>query len=99
MDEISEEEYLTYAYEYVDEHPYDSALVINKREAILYDRVNGEFMAMRTFPGIPFLWEKGCFRYSVGVYVRCFGQSVGEAPSKARLLAEYFGLVEPANEN
>jgi hypothetical protein len=99
LDEISEEEYMTYAYEYTDAHPCDSDLVINKREAILYNRIYGEFLALRTFPGIPFLWEKGFFWYSVGVYVRSFGQSWGEAPTKARLLAEYFGLVEPANEN
>ena len=99
MDEISEEEYLMYAYEYIDEHPCESDLVINKREAILYNRIDGEFLAMRTFPGIPFLWEKGFFWYSVGVYVRCFGQSWGEAPTKARLLAEYFGLVEVVNED
>ena len=99
MDEISEEEYMTYAYEYIDEHPCESDLVINKRDAILYNRIDGEFLAMRTFPGIPFLWEKGFFWYSVGVYVRCFGQSWGEAPTKARLLAEYFGLVEVVNED
>ena len=99
MDEISEEEYMTYAYEYMEEHPFESWLVVNKREAIIYDRIDGQFWAMRTFPGMPFLWEKGFFWYSVGVYVRSFGQSWGEAPTKARLLAEYFGLVEPANEN
>ena len=99
MDEISEEEYKTYAYEYIDAHPYEDNLVINKREAILYDRVDGQFWAMRTFPGIPFLWEQGYFWYSIGVYVRSFGQSWGEAPTKARLLAEYFGLVEPASED
>ena len=99
LDEISEAEYMTYAYEYIDEHPCESDLVINKRDAILYNRIDGEFLAMRTFPGIPFLWEKGHFCYSVGVYVRCFGQSWGEAPTKARLLAEYFGLVEPASED
>ncbi len=57
MDEISEEEYMTYAYEYTDAHPCDSDLVINKREVILYNRIYGEFLALRTFPGIPFLWE------------------------------------------
>ena len=98
IDEISEEEYRTYAYEYIDDHPYESNLVVNKREAILYDRIDGQFWAMRTFPGIPFLWEQGFFWYSVGVYVRSLGQSWGEAPTKARLLAEYFGLVEPASE-
>ena len=99
MDEISEEEYLTYAHEYMEEHSFESWLVVNKREAIIYDRLDGQFWAMRTFPGIPFLWEKGFFWYSVGVYVRSFGQSWGEAPTKARLLAEYFGLVEPASED
>jgi hypothetical protein len=99
MDEISEEEYLEYAYEYIDEHPFESGLVINKREVIFYSRIDGEFWALRTFPGVPFAWEHGFFWHSAGVYVRCFGQSRGEAPSKIRLLAEYFGLVEVANED
>jgi hypothetical protein len=54
---------------------------------------------MRTFPGIPFLWEKGFFWYSVGVYVGRFGQRRRERPSRVRMLAEYFGLVEPASED
>ena len=99
MDEISEEEYLMYAYEYMEEHPFESWLVVNKREAIIYDRVDGQFWAMRTFPGIPFLWEKGFFWHSVGVYVGRYGQRRRENPSKVRLLAEYFGLVEPASED
>ena len=98
LDEISEEEYMTYAYEYTDAHPCDSDLVINKREAILYNRIYGEFLALRTFPGIPFLWEKGFFWHSVGVYAGRYGQRRRENPSKVRLLAEYFGLVEPASE-
>ena len=99
MDEISEEEFAEYANEYMEEHPFESGLVINKREAIFYDRINGEFLTMRTFPGIPFAWEHGYFWHSSSVYVRCFGHGRGEAPSKIRLLAEYFGLVESANEN
>ena len=49
IDEISEEEYLEYAYEYMAEHPFESWLVVNKREAIIYDRIDGQFWAMRTF--------------------------------------------------
>ncbi len=63
VDEISDEEYAEYAYEYIDEHPFESGLVVNKREAIFYDRINGEFIALRTSPGIPFAWEQGYFRY------------------------------------
>lgn len=99
LDEISEEEYLEYAHEYIDEHPFESGFVVNKFEAIFYDRIDGQFWAMRTFPGIPFLWEKGFFWYSVGVYVGRFGQRRRERPSRVRLLAEYFGLVEPAYED
>ena len=99
MDEISEEEYCEYAYEYMEEHPFESGLVVTRFEAIFYDRIDGEFTAMRIFPGIPFAWEPGHFFYSLGVYVRCLGQRRRERPSRVRLLAEYFGLVEPAYED
>ena len=94
MDEISEEEYLEYAYEYIYDHPFESWFVCNGREAIVYDRIDGEFVAMRTLPGIPFFWLQGCFWYSVGHYVRCFGRRRRESLYKIRLFAEYLGLID-----
>ena len=37
--EISEEEYLMYAYEYMEENPFESGLVVKRFEAIFYDRL------------------------------------------------------------
>ena len=99
MDEISEEEYLEYAYEYMEEHPFESGLVINRREAIFYDRIKGEFIALKTFPGIPFAWECGYFWYSMWEYLFRQRDNRRENSSKVRLLAEYFGLVDPAYED
>ena len=99
MDEISEEEYMTYAYEYMEENPFIFGLVVNRREGIVYDRVSGEFLAMRTFPGFPYLWEQGAFWYTLRDYVFGSRERWRENPSKARLLAEYFGLVAPAYDD
>ena len=97
--EISEEEYAEYANEYMEENPFIFGLVVNRREGIVYDRVSGEFLVMRTFPGFPYLWEQGAFWYTLRAIVFRSREHRRENPSKARLLAEYFGLVAPAYED
>jgi len=97
--EISEEEYLIYANEYIEENPFESGLVVKRFEAIFYDRCSGEFLAMRTFPGFPYLWERGAFWYTLPAIVFRSRERQRENPSKVRLLAEYFGLVDPASQD
>ena len=97
--EISEEEYAEYANEYMEENPFIFGLVVNRREGIVYDRVSGEFLVMRTFPGFPYLWEQGAFWYTLRAIVFRSREHRRENPSKARLLAEYFGLVAPAYDD
>jgi hypothetical protein len=97
--EVSEEEYSEFADEYMDEHPFESGLVMNGFEAIYYDRCSGEFEVMRHFPGVPFCWTPGYFWYGVHVYWLNFWVGRCHNPSKVRLLAEYFGLVEPAYDD
>jgi hypothetical protein len=97
--EISEEEYLIYANEYIEENPFIFGLVVNGREGIVYDRYSGEFLAMRTFPGFPYLWERGAFWYTLPAIVFRSRERQRENPSKVRLLAEYFGLVDPAYDD
>ena len=99
MDEISEEEYMTYAYEYMEEHPFESGLVVNKFEAIFYDRIGGEFTVWRKIPGVHIYWQPGYFWYGMWASWHGIRQTRRENPSKVRLLAEYFGLVEPASED
>ena len=97
--EISEEEYLIYANEYIEENPFIFGLVVNGREAIVYERYSGEFLVMRTFPGVPYIWERGAFWSTVPGYVFRLRERRRENPSKVRLLAEYFGLVDPASKD
>ena len=97
--EISEAEYAEYANEYMEENPFIFGLVVNRREGIVYDRVSGEFLAMRTFPGFPYLWEPGAFWYTLRAIVFRSREARRENPSKVRLLAEYFGLVAPAYDD
>ena len=97
--EISEEEYLIYANEYMEENPFIFGLVVNGREAIVYERYSGEFLVMRTFPGIPYCWERGAFWYTLPAIVFRSRERQRENPSKVRLLAEYFGLVDPASQD
>ena len=97
--EISEEEYLMYAYEYMEEHPFESGLVVKRFEAIFYDRIGGEFTVWRKIPGVPMYWQPGYFWAGIRTSVRGIRQTRRENPSKVRLLAEYFGLVDPAYED
>jgi len=99
IDEISEEEYLEYAYEYMEEHPFESGLVVKRFEAIFYDRIGGEFTVWRKTPGLHFYWQPGYFWYGMRASWHGILQTRRESPSKVRLLAEYFGLVEVANED
>lgn len=99
IDEISEEEYLEYAYEYMEEHPFESGLVVKRFEAIFYDRIGGEFTVWRKIPGLHFYWQPGYFWYGMRASWHGIRQTRRENPSKVRLLAEYFGLVEPAYED
>ncbi len=99
MDEISEEEFLMYAYEYIGEHPFESGLVVNKFEAIFYDRIGGEFTVWRKIPGVHMYWQPGYFWFGMRASVHGMLETRRENPSKVRLLAEYFGLVKPASED
>ena len=99
MDEISEEEYLEYAYEYMAEHPFESGLVVKRFEAIFYDRIGGEFNVWRKIPGLHFYWQPGYFWFGMRASWHGILQTRRESPSKVRLLAEYFGLIEVANED
>ena len=99
MDEISEEEYLEYAYEYMEEHPFESGLVVKRFEAIFYDRIGGEFTVWRKIPGLHFYWQPGYFWYGMRASWHGIQQTRRESPSTIRMLAEYFGLIEVVNED
>ena len=109
MDEISEEEYLTYAYEYMEEHPFADDVIKFPREAIMYDRLSGEFTTWNRIPCTEIYWQTGEFWQGESVSVYCLRVKYGLVRERAykdpneistfRKLAEYFGLVEPAYED
>jgi len=99
VDGISDEEYIEYAFEYMEEHPFESWLVIKSFEALIYDRVSGEFSVWRKLPGVHIYWQPGAFWSGVRASWDGNRESRRENPSRLRLLGEYFGLVEPAKEN
>ena len=109
MDEISEEEYLEYAIEYMQENPFADDVIKLPREAIMYDRLSGEFTTWNRIPCTEIYWEPGDFWQGVSVSVYCFRvkhglvrertyKEPGES-STLRKLGEYFGLIEVANED
>ena len=109
MDEISEEEYVGYAIEYMAEHPFADDVIKFPREAIMYDRLSGEFTTWKRIPYTEIYWQTGDFWQGVRVSVYCLRVKYGlvrertyrdpNELSTLRKLAEYFGLVEPAYED
>jgi hypothetical protein len=109
MDEISEEEYLEYAIEYIQENPFAEDVIKFPREAIVYDRLSGEFNVWKRIPRTEIYWLPGDFWQGVRVSIYCLRVSYGLVrertykepgePSTFRKLGEYFGLVDPAYED
>ena len=109
IDEISEEEYLMYAYEYMEEHPFAEDVIKFPREAIMYDRLSGEFSVWKRIPYTEIYWQTGEFWQGVNISVYCLRHKYGlvsertyKDPNELSTLgklAEYFGLVEPAYED
>lgn len=74
-DEITENERIKFALEYIELNPLPGAIVRLPREAIVYQRISGEFESWRRIPGTEIYfrksnfwnWEKGNF--CSGVYI------------------------------
>ena len=99
MDEISEEEYIEYAIEYMQENPFADEAVMLSRESLSYDRLSGEFTVWKRIPRTQFYWEPGQFWYGMRMSLWCNYVRVGHFRSRIRSLAEYFGLIEVVNED
>ena len=99
MDEISEEEYAEYAYEYILENPFAEEPVAFSNEALIYDRLLGEVALWRRVPRTHFYWEPGEFWVGMRMSLWCNYVQLDDRRAKLRSLAEYFGLIEVANED
>ncbi len=58
-----------------------------------------EFTVWRKIPGVHMYWQPGYFWVGIRISLHGIRQTRRENPSKVRLLAEYFGLVEPAYDD
>ena len=109
MDEISEEEYLEYAIEYIQENPFAEDVIKLPREAMMYDRLSGEVTTWNRIPHTEIYWQAGDFWQGVNVSLYCLRVKYGLVrertykdpgqPSNLRKLGEYFGLIDPAYED
>ena len=94
--EVSEEEYLAYAIEYIQENPFADEAVSLPRESLTYDRLSGEFTYWRRIPNTQFYWEPGQFWFGMRMSLWCNYLRLQRYRVTWRGLAEYFGLVDPA---
>ena len=107
--EISEEEYLAYALEYIQDNPFADDLIKLEREVILYDRLSGEFTTWKRIPYTEIYWQPGEFWQGVSVSIYCLRVKYGLVRERTykdpnelsilRKLGEYFGLVAPASQD
>ena len=97
--EISEEEYLAYAIEYIQENPFADEAVSLPRESLTYDRLSGEFTYWKRIPNTQIYWEPGQFWFGMRMSLWCNYLRLQKYRVTWRGLAEYFGLVEPAYED
>ncbi len=108
-DEISEEEYCTYAIEYMEENPFLDDIVKLPREAIMYDRFAGEVTYWKRIPFTEFYWQQGEFWRGMHLSLICLGVNLGMIKysnlrlsgedSTFRKLGLYFGLLEYPEES
>ena len=107
-DEISEEEYLTYAIEYMDENPFLDDIVKLPCEAMMYDRLAGEVTYWKRIPFTSFYWQRGEFWRGMQLSLICLGVNLGvikyprkeqiDEESTFRRLGIYFGLLEYSDD-
>ena len=92
--EISHEEYVTYAFEYMEENPFAEDIVKITNEAIMYDRLGGEFTAWKRIRKTEFYWQPGEFWQGMGFSLQALVQNKIHKQVKLRKTLEYLGLVE-----
>lgn len=93
-DEITEEEWLEYAIEYITENPIPDLIVTTFREALVYDQFTGETTFWNRIPKTSLYWEPGAFWWGMKWSLIHEFDYLRNRPSRLRGLAVYFGLIE-----
>lgn len=94
-DEITYEEYVKYAFEYIEEHPFADDIVKLSNEAIIYDRVGGEVTIWKRIRNTELYWQPGEFRRGMRLSLEALIVNRIQNPNKLIEVLEYVGLLEP----
>ncbi len=94
-DEITHEEYVKYAFEYIEEYPFADDIVKLPNEAIIYDRVGGEVTVWKRIRNTEFYWQPGEFRRGMRLSLEALIVNRFQNPNKLIEVLEYVGLLEP----
>ncbi len=94
--EISHEEYVTYAFEYMEENSFADDIVKLPNEAIIYDRLGGEFTAWKRIRHTEFYWQPGEFWRGMKLSLEAYIENSFQNPSKLIKALEYLGILEKA---
>ena len=92
-DEISEEQWLEYAFDYMEEHPFLDMVVKSDRDALVFQRLTGETTYWKRIPHTELYWEPGEFWWGMNYSLYAAFQNFKHRPSRLLDLAIYFGLV------
>ncbi len=92
-DEISHEEFVTYAFEYMEENPFADDIVKRSTEAIMYDRVNGEVTVWKRIWNTEFYWQPGEFWRGMQLSVEASLENRLQNHANIRKTLEYLGLI------
>jgi hypothetical protein len=92
--EISHEEYVAYAFEYMEENPFAEDIVKLPNEAIIYDRLAGEFTVWKRIRKTEFYWQPGEFWQGMSFSFQALMHNKIQKHVKILKTLEYLGLIE-----
>lgn len=87
--EISHEEFVTYAFEYMAEHPFADDIVKLPTEAIIYDRLGGEVTVWKRIRNTEFYWQPGEFWRGMNLSIEAILENKLHDREKLRKTLEY----------
>jgi hypothetical protein len=92
--EISHEEFIVYAFEYMEENPFADDVVKLPTEAIIYDRIGGEFTVWKRVRNTELYWQPGEFWQGMNFSLQALFQNKLHQHQRLLKTLEYLGLVE-----
>ncbi len=92
--EISFEEFIQYAFQYIEENPFMDDVVKLPREAIMYDRLGGEVTVWKRIRYTEFYWQTGEFRRGMRLSLEAAIENRFQNPKRLVKILENIGLLE-----